>query len=122
MPGSFFRRLLVFAILLVGCILPASGQNRRNDSNTSGNCGAPNGGGPNSTNYDGANPIGGLILSGDTLYGTAQNGGAGGSGERTTSPRRACPPICWRRGPILARWIPSLNKPRAELSRGWRTC
>jgi uncharacterized repeat protein (TIGR03803 family) len=36
--------------------------------------------GPNSTNYDGANPIGGLILSGDTLYGTAQNGGAGGSG------------------------------------------
>jgi len=54
MPGSFFRRWLVFATLLVGCLLPASGQNRRNDSNTSGNCGAPNGSGPNSTNYYGS--------------------------------------------------------------------
>jgi len=32
------------------------------------------------TNADGANPFGGLILSGDTLYGTANNGGAAGSG------------------------------------------
>lgn len=30
---------------------------------------------PNSTNSDGANPYGGLILSGDVLYGTARNGG-----------------------------------------------
>jgi uncharacterized repeat protein (TIGR03803 family) len=32
------------------------------------------------TNLDGALPWGGLILSGDTLYGTASAGGAGGSG------------------------------------------
>ncbi len=32
------------------------------------------------TNADGAAPWGGLILSGDTLYGTASGGGAGGSG------------------------------------------
>ncbi len=32
------------------------------------------------TNIDGATPYGGLILSGDTLYGTASAGGAGGSG------------------------------------------
>src|SRR5262249_40295383 len=32
------------------------------------------------TNSDGANPNGGLILSGSTLYGTAQNGGASGKG------------------------------------------
>ncbi len=32
------------------------------------------------TNSDGATPYGGLILSGDTLYGTASAGGAGGSG------------------------------------------
>ncbi|HMP83827.1 MAG TPA: hypothetical protein PKA41_14100, partial [Verrucomicrobiota bacterium] len=33
-----------------------------------------------STNTDGATPWGGLILSGDTLYGTASAGGAGGNG------------------------------------------
>jgi len=32
------------------------------------------------TNADGANPNGGLILSGGTLYGTASAGGAGGNG------------------------------------------
>lgn len=32
------------------------------------------------TNSDGANPSGGLVLSGDTLYGTAQNGGSSGFG------------------------------------------
>jgi uncharacterized repeat protein (TIGR03803 family) len=32
------------------------------------------------TNADGANPFAGLILSGDTLYGTANNGGNAGSG------------------------------------------
>jgi uncharacterized repeat protein (TIGR03803 family) len=32
------------------------------------------------TNVDGALPCGGLILSGDTLYGTASAGGAGGAG------------------------------------------
>jgi uncharacterized repeat protein (TIGR03803 family) len=32
------------------------------------------------TNADGANPFAGLILSGDTLYGTANNGGTAGSG------------------------------------------
>jgi uncharacterized repeat protein (TIGR03803 family) len=32
------------------------------------------------TNGDGANPSGGLVLSGDTLYGTAQNGGTSGFG------------------------------------------
>ena len=32
------------------------------------------------TNSDGINPQGGLILSGNTLYGTASAGGAGGSG------------------------------------------
>jgi len=37
--------------------------------------------GPYLINYDGANPIAGLILSGNTLYGTTQNGGAGGSGS-----------------------------------------
>lgn len=34
----------------------------------------------NSTNSDGANPYAGLILSGNTLYGTAQNGGSSGAG------------------------------------------
>jgi uncharacterized repeat protein (TIGR03803 family) len=34
----------------------------------------------NNTNNDGANPIAGLTSSGNTLYGTAQYGGAGGSG------------------------------------------
>jgi len=32
------------------------------------------------TNGDGANPVGGLCLSGNTLYGTANNGGISGSG------------------------------------------
>ncbi|MGD0262344.1 MAG: choice-of-anchor tandem repeat GloVer-containing protein [Verrucomicrobiota bacterium] len=32
------------------------------------------------TNGDGANPSGGLLLSGNTLYGTAQNGGNAGNG------------------------------------------
>jgi uncharacterized repeat protein (TIGR03803 family) len=38
---------------------------------------APN---PNYTNSDGANPFGGLILSGNTLYGTAKQGGSSGVG------------------------------------------
>jgi uncharacterized repeat protein (TIGR03803 family) len=32
------------------------------------------------TNSDGANPVAGLILSGNTLYGTAQSGGSSGNG------------------------------------------
>ena len=32
------------------------------------------------TNIDGANPHAGLVLSGNTLYGTAQNGGSSGDG------------------------------------------
>jgi len=36
--------------------------------------------GPNATNTDGANPYGGLILSGSTLYGTATYGGGSGWG------------------------------------------
>jgi uncharacterized repeat protein (TIGR03803 family) len=36
--------------------------------------------GPASTNSDGLNPMGGLILSGSTLYGTAYVGGAPGNG------------------------------------------
>ncbi len=36
--------------------------------------------GPNATNSDGANPSAGLILSGHTLYGTAQYGGHAGWG------------------------------------------
>ena len=36
--------------------------------------------GPLSTNSDGANPIGGLLLSESTLYGTTQNGGDSGRG------------------------------------------
>jgi hypothetical protein len=36
--------------------------------------------GVNDTNSDGGNPFGGLILSGDTLYGTATDGGSGGTG------------------------------------------
>jgi uncharacterized repeat protein (TIGR03803 family) len=36
--------------------------------------------GPMSTNSDGSNPIGGLVLSGDTLYGTASHGGSSGYG------------------------------------------
>ena len=32
------------------------------------------------TNSDGANPVAGLILSGNTLYGTAQSGGTNGTG------------------------------------------
>ena len=35
---------------------------------------------PTGTNTDGATPWGGLVLSGDTLYGTASSGGAGGNG------------------------------------------
>jgi uncharacterized repeat protein (TIGR03803 family) len=35
---------------------------------------------PNSTNSDGANPHAGLILSGNTLYGTATSGGSSGYG------------------------------------------
>jgi uncharacterized repeat protein (TIGR03803 family) len=37
--------------------------------------------GANSTNRDGANPGAGLIISGNTLYGTAENGGNGGNGS-----------------------------------------
>ncbi|MGA2750209.1 MAG: leucine-rich repeat protein [Verrucomicrobiota bacterium] len=37
-------------------------------------------GGMNGTNSDGANPFAGLILSGDTLYGTAEYGGSNGNG------------------------------------------
>ena len=36
--------------------------------------------GPNLTNVDGANPIGGLTLGGDILYGTAKYGGSAGAG------------------------------------------
>src|SRR5450759_1906199 len=36
--------------------------------------------GPNSTNSDGARPYAGLILSGNTLYGTAYYGGSSGYG------------------------------------------
>jgi uncharacterized repeat protein (TIGR03803 family) len=36
--------------------------------------------GISSTNSDGANPFGGLILSGNTLYGTAANGGSANAG------------------------------------------
>ena len=36
--------------------------------------------GPNATNSDGANPSAGLILSGNTLYGTAVYGGSSGWG------------------------------------------
>ncbi len=36
--------------------------------------------GPNSTNSDGSYPYGGLIFSDNTLYGTAEMGGSGGSG------------------------------------------
>ncbi|MBI3852990.1 MAG: hypothetical protein HY298_22280, partial [Verrucomicrobia bacterium] len=36
--------------------------------------------GPNSTNSDGANPWAGLVLSGNTLYGTAYIGGSSGNG------------------------------------------
>ena len=32
------------------------------------------------TNSDGANPYAGLILSGNTLYGTASDGGSSGNG------------------------------------------
>ncbi|HWW02992.1 MAG TPA: choice-of-anchor tandem repeat GloVer-containing protein [Candidatus Acidoferrum sp.] len=35
---------------------------------------------PSITNSDGANPVGGLILSSNTLYGTAFNGGSSGRG------------------------------------------
>ena len=35
------------------------------------------------TNSDGANPYAGLILLGNTLYGTAQNGGSAGAGNGT---------------------------------------
>jgi uncharacterized repeat protein (TIGR03803 family) len=37
--------------------------------------------GPIGTNSDGSNPYAGLILSGDTLYGTAEDGGTSGSGS-----------------------------------------
>src|SRR6185369_10506619 len=36
--------------------------------------------GPNNTNRDGAYPTTGLLLSGNTLYGTAPNGGSSGNG------------------------------------------
>jgi uncharacterized repeat protein (TIGR03803 family) len=36
--------------------------------------------GANATNRDGANPGAGLIISANTLYGTAENGGTGGNG------------------------------------------
>jgi len=35
---------------------------------------------PNYTKGDGANPAAGLILSGNTVYGTARNGGSSGKG------------------------------------------
>ena len=35
------------------------------------------------TNSDGANPYAGLILSGNTLYGTAQDGGSAAAGNGT---------------------------------------
>jgi uncharacterized repeat protein (TIGR03803 family) len=36
--------------------------------------------GPHLTNSDGGNPYGGLIISGNVLYGAAESGGTGGSG------------------------------------------
>jgi uncharacterized repeat protein (TIGR03803 family) len=42
--------------------------------------GPPVGEGENVTNSDGAFPLAGLILSGNTLYGTTEYGGSGGSG------------------------------------------
>ena len=36
--------------------------------------------GPLSTNVEGASPLAGLVLSGDTLYGTTSSGGTGGAG------------------------------------------
>jgi uncharacterized repeat protein (TIGR03803 family) len=41
---------------------------------------ADSGGSPNVINSDGANPSGGLTLSGNTLYGTARSGGRWGQG------------------------------------------
>jgi uncharacterized repeat protein (TIGR03803 family) len=49
----------------------------------------------NSTNSDGTSPQGGLILSGDTLYGTAANGGVFGWGTifSLTVPTAYLPPV-----------------------------
>ena len=41
------------------------------------------------TNSDGASPVGGLVLSGNTLYGTAPNGGVSGHGPCSRSARMA---------------------------------
>jgi uncharacterized repeat protein (TIGR03803 family) len=42
---------------------------------------------------DGANPIGGLILSSNTLYGTTRNGGSSGNGTAFSLPLAPLPPV-----------------------------
>jgi uncharacterized repeat protein (TIGR03803 family) len=42
---------------------------------------------------DGANPIGGLVLSSNTLYGTTRNGGASGRGTVFSLPLPPLPPV-----------------------------
>jgi uncharacterized repeat protein (TIGR03803 family) len=57
-----------------------------------------------STNSDGANPIGALVLSGNTLYGTAVLGGSSGLGTvfalSLSSPGVVRPLITWNPAPI----------------------
>ncbi|MDR3455913.1 MAG: hypothetical protein P4N60_00590 [Verrucomicrobiae bacterium] len=67
-------RKLLIALALVAAISPARAQVFTNlHSFTTG-------GGPNYTNFDGAIPNAGLVLSGNTLFGAAESGGASNCG------------------------------------------
>src|SRR5438270_10929736 len=69
------RSLFLLAALITGIVLPSARVTAQIISvlHTFTSPSAPNG-----ANDDGANPSGGLILAGNTLYGTATYGGSSG--------------------------------------------
>jgi uncharacterized repeat protein (TIGR03803 family) len=61
----------------------------------------PGGSAPPSTNGDGAHPNAGLILSGNTLYGTAYEGGVSGEGTVFSLSLPATPSVTTPKGPTI---------------------
>jgi uncharacterized repeat protein (TIGR03803 family) len=74
--GSMFSKTSWIALACFGLVAPlkTNGMNFTNFHNFTTEQGI------HDTNMDGAHPYGGLVLSGGTLYGTAEEGGTGGSG------------------------------------------
>jgi uncharacterized repeat protein (TIGR03803 family) len=77
---THIKILLFLPALIVGLGLLPAGRVTAQTFTTLHSFTAGSGSFPNVTNNDGAYPCAGLILSGNTLYGTAQSGGSGGNG------------------------------------------